>query len=336
MEQTPSSNEPYLIRALAETRQLLRYFDRSPKFTVETLGPVYSLYHQWKKKVLQESKSLEVKDELQRTQASDVINIALLNEVCHLNLSDIPYFAADQVIQAFPAELIDKGFLIPQTIEDVNQALCSWEALMYESCWENVATDYPSIANLHHPVQIGLNRNAFDYSKKWGDPRFLPNRFKLRQTTSSRVFSHLCVPDEYRNTNGARVLFTFLAPRYDKISDQEHKEKVGKILFRQPLLRSTLDIGCGKGLTKLWLEKWNRGNETTLYGVDVAENMVAAARQIGENAIVFDLTTSTTQQLKSAFGVNCFQQAFMAFVDFWLSPDEKQQLYNNVYELFRY
>lgn len=215
--------------------------------------------------------------------------------------------------------------------EDLTKAVESWESLMIEHTWEEIIPGQPRIANLYHIT-------------KHGAPHLLPYTLILNGEPFYRIFGHYYVSKAYLNSKGAKAFFDYLAKtdRLEDLYDLEHKEKITKLLL-DPILQksqsgqktSILDVGCGDGFVGEIVNKDERFKGSELFGIDVSAEKFPYLEQKGLYKKVAQLNIANTKEKKLLRKLqnNGFTDIVLAFVDFWLSPEERKSAYKLVYEL---
>lgn len=195
-----------------------------------------------------------------------------------------------------------EGAKIPQTIEEAKEAVLAWWQLTRRDNWYQIKDKNPRIAKIEGD---GL--------------AFLPKRMKLGETQFIRTFDRFILPD-IKGAAWAQALFEYIHGEYRQTIDLIYKRNVLRRMFTHLKPGKIFDAGCGDGLAN---EEKPQGFE--LFGVDLVEEFVEAARLAGEEAQVSDLATMDITILPHGFN-----GAMMSFVDYWLTSDERKRTFRQL------
>lgn len=216
---------------------------------------------------------------------------------------------------------------------EVSDAITTWTALMNEHTWKDVIPGQPKIAILNKPLNAHLLPLKIH----------VEDRERKTEITFHRLFDRFYIPGFYRSEKKARALFDYLAAtgQISEISDYEYKEQVTALLLkeiRNSLAEgrsvSVLDVGCGDGFVGEVMEKHGLRHGTSLSGVDVSPAMLSRLQSKGtyDKIATLSIASVSKRKLQRALSAPSFDHAVLAFVDFYLSDQEKIHAYRTICE----
>lgn len=305
------------------------HWESVPVFQKQMLGPLIVAFYDWAFQALRFQSTLKFNQDLYKYFLKDselTVNSAMMRLKAHFKLDDpnlVSYF---------------KGFsddcpLITKP-EELHAAVTSWAVLMSEHSWEEIIPRKPRIANLYHK---GIH----------GSPNLLPFNLILNGQRYVRIFNHYYVPETYLNAKGAKVFFDYLAKkgRLTNLYDLDHKKSVTEELLRPVQAKlndsqhvSLLDVGCGDGFVgdvATEMRILGENDNMYIYGVDISSAMFTDILNKNHYNGIAELNIARTSKKKllELLKTEIVTDVILAFVDFWLSHQERLKTYKLIFKV---
>lgn len=300
----------------------IKYSDNLRQFASTVLPYLYLGFCKWRFDVTKEGNE-EVRNAVKPREhsLSAIIN---LQSIGRFLLANPPYTYPDVDLRInyanYPTEI--RGHKIPQTAQMVNAVLAAWNEMMFLSTsWIQVSAQTPFIIDLstHSPLAVA----------------HLPKTITMMGYVLVRLMDSFYAPDK-QGALWSKALYAHLFDKYEAMCDLLLKESIDAILIGRDdkfIKGNILDIGCGTGLLKEWINQWGMNDYINLFGIDICEEMLAKAQSRGEKSIVGNVAEMTPTEICRIFQVDQFDHVVASYVDNWLTSDERRKIALTVSEL---
>ncbi len=230
-----------------------------------------------------------------------------------------------ELFRMFPTQI--EGYKIPKNINEMERVLEVWGGLISRR------GSYVDSVGKHLPYIIDL----FNF-----DPNivsFLPKTITMAGYTLVRLMDSFYAPDK-KGVEWAEKLFDYLAPTYEERIDLKLKEVVDLLLLAHSD-GNVLDVGCGTGLAKKWIDKfYQKESIIRLFGIDISSKMLQKAVDRGETVMKGNIAQISADQVREGFRssgetIDFFDHAIMSYVDNWTTHEERVRIFRTIHELLK-